>query len=166
MHVDQERVVVAREIAIDDCGPDTGLRIALHVLQRTRRSVAVVVQAQRHVARGRGPQREPRLILHDRHAELRVGGVRVQVVKSPGRLQACCMHHPPACVFLDEQQLLLVQPAQGVGVRLDLQRDACSDMTKACGNGRRQLPQVDWQVERAIGTADRQARDRNGPAGR
>ena len=55
-------------------------------------------------------------IRRDRHAELRVGGVRVQIVERPWRLQACSAHHPAVCVFLDEQQLLLMQSAQGVGI--------------------------------------------------
>ena len=163
LHVDEVSVVVAGEIAIDDRGPDAGLRVALQLLQRMRRPVAVVVQAQRHVACGRGPQRERRPILRDRHAELRVGGVRVQVVERPWRLQSCRTHHPAVCVFLDEQQLLLMEPAQGVGVRLDPQRDACCDVTKASRDGRRQVALMGWQIERAVGTVDRQARYRNGP---
>ncbi len=78
--------------------------------------IAVVVQAQRHVARGRGPQREPRPIRRERHAELRGGGVRVQLVERPGRLHARRAHHAAVCIFLDEQQLLLMKSAQGVGI--------------------------------------------------
>ncbi len=157
VHVDEVGVVVAGQIAIDVRRPDSRTGVAPQRLERLRGSNAVSVQAQRHVARGRSPQRDPGAIRRDRRTEFRVRGTRVQRVQCPGRLQARRPQHAAVCTLLHEQQLLAMEFAQGVGGNRQPQRDTARDMTKARGNCGWERVSVQLEVEGTGCTRDRGA---------
>ncbi len=138
---------MAGEIAINVRRPDARARVAPQRLERKRGSSAVSVQAQRHVARGRSPQRERRAAGRKRGTEFRPRSLRVQFIQCPRRLQARRSQHAAVCILLHEQQLLAMEFAQGVGGHRNPQGDTGRDMAKARGDCRWRCACMQLQVE-------------------